>query len=320
MTTITFQEQSYDCNSDENVLACLTRHGLVLPSSCQSGVCQTCMMRATAGDVPEKAQQGLKPTQKIQGYFLACVCLPETDMRVETAELLNRFSVTVCEKSMLNADVACIRMTPPADFTFHPGQFINIIRDSDALARSYSLANVVGEALEIHVKRIPDGAMSSWLVDEVKVGDTLVFQGAIGDCFYLDNKLDQSMVMVGVSTGMAPLYGIVRDALQQGHRGQIKLYHASLASAGLYYVDELRALAEQYDNLTYTPCVLHGVAPRGGEQGKIDHIIGSLGDFADWRVFLCGDPPIVNALRQKTYLGGAHMLDIFSDPFEPSKS
>ena len=320
MTTITFRDHAYDCNSDESVLACLTRHGLTLPSSCQSGVCQTCMMRATAGSVPEKAQQGLKPTQKSQGYFLACVCIPTGDMTVEQADALNQFTSTVCEKSMLNEEIIRIRIDKPEGFDYHPGQFINIVRDNGALVRSYSLASVADEPLELHIKAIPGGAMSGWVKDHLSVGDPITFQGPTGDCFYLDGKPEQTITMVGVSTGLAPLYGVVRDALAQGHRGPITVYHASLATAGLYYIEEMRALAAAHSNLRYLPCVLHGPAPEGGEVGAVDAIVGATGDFTDHRVFLCGDPPIVNKLRQKVYLGGAHMLEILSDPFDPAPS
>jgi len=318
MTTITFREQTYNCNSDENILTCLTRHDHTLPSSCQSGVCQTCMMRATTGSVPEKAQQGLKPTQKAQGYFLACVCNPTEDMTVEPADDLNQFTSVVCEKSMLNESIMCIRITKPDGFDYRPGQFINIIRDNGTLIRSYSLASVENEALELHIKTIPNGAMSNWLDGELRVGDSITFQGPAGDCFYLDNKPDQSIIMVGISTGLAPLYGIVRDALAQGHRGKISIYHAGLATAGLYYIDEMRAIATAHDNVSYTPCVLHGPAPEDGEVGAVDTIVGAIGDFTEQRIFLCGDPPIVNALRQKVYLGGAHMQEILSDPFDPA--
>ncbi|RMH50201.1 MAG: oxygenase [Zetaproteobacteria bacterium] len=320
MTTITFEQQQYDCREDESVLACLTRHGLTLPSSCQSGVCQTCMMRATAGRVPERAQQGLQPTQRVQGFFLACVCHPTEDLTVERADTLKTYRGMVCGKTMLNGDVARIRITRPEGFDYHPGQFINVLRDEGRVVRSYSLASIDDEALELHVKAIPGGAMSEWLVHRLAVGSPLTFQGPIGNCFYLEGKPDQPMVMVGVSTGLAPLYGIVRDALARGHRGPIRVYHASLAASGLYYVEEMRRLAAAHDNLHYIPCVLHGPAPEGGEVGAVDAIVAATGDFSGTRVFLCGDPPIVNSLRQKVYLGGAHMLEIFSDPFDPAPS
>ncbi|MDQ6964195.1 MAG: 2Fe-2S iron-sulfur cluster binding domain-containing protein, partial [Mariprofundales bacterium] len=267
MTTITFRDHTYDCNNDESVLACLTRHGEELPSSCQSGVCQTCMMRATAGAIPESAQQGLKPTQRSQGYFLACVCTPTENMTVESAESLNQFTGVVCEKSHLNEDILRIRITKPESFHYRAGQFINLIRDGGALIRSYSLASIADEELELHIKVIPNGAMSSWIADSLHVGDSITFQGPSGDCFYLDNKPEQSILMVGISTGLAPLYGIARDALAQGHRGEINIYHASLAAAGLYYCDEMHALAATHDNVNYTPCVLNGPAPDGGRVG-----------------------------------------------------
>jgi len=318
MTTITFRDHTYDCNSDENILACLTRHQQNLPSSCQSGVCQTCMMRATSGSIPEKAQQGLKPTQKAQGYFLACVCNPSEDMTVEQADSFNMFTSVVCEKSNLNLDIIRIRITKPDNFDYHPGQFINIIRDNGTLIRSYSLASLTDESLELHIKALPDGAMSHWIATDLHVGDNITFQGPMGDCFYLNNKPEQSIIMVGISTGLAPLYGIVRDALAQGHQGKISIYHASLATAGLYYIDEMRTIANAHDNVSYTPCVLHGPAPDGGEVGAVDAIVAAIDDFTNQRIFLCGDPPIVNALRQKVYLGGANMMEILSDPFELS--
>jgi len=277
-------------------------------------------MRATSGRVPEKAQEGLKPTQKTQGYFLACVCTPNEDMTVVQADAHNQFTSTVNEKTMLNSDIVRIRISKPEGFNYRPGQFINIIRDNGALIRSYSLASIGDEDLELHVKAIANGAMSCWLKDDLAVGDDITFQGPTGDCFYLDNKPEQTITMVGISTGLAPLYGIVRDALEQGHRGKISVYHASLATAGLYYIDEMRAIAATHDNVSYIPCVLHGPSPEGGEIGAVDAIVGAIGDFTDQRVFLCGDPPIVNKLRQKVYLGGAHMLEILSDPFDPAPS
>ncbi|MFC1750097.1 2Fe-2S iron-sulfur cluster-binding protein [Pseudomonadota bacterium] len=63
MPKITFADQSYDCNADETVLECLLRHNVVVPSSCQAGACQTCMMRVITGSVPAESQAGLKPTQ-----------------------------------------------------------------------------------------------------------------------------------------------------------------------------------------------------------------------------------------------------------------
>jgi ferredoxin-NADP reductase len=318
MPTITFEGKTYDCAADETLLDSLTRHGVLLPSSCRSGVCQTCMLRATKGTPPPASQEGIKDTLKAQNYFLACVCKPQEDMEAGLAsKATEALQATVTEKEWLNETVMRIRMQRPDGFTYYPGQFINLVRDEGKLVRSYSLASVASESfLELHIKRVPDGIMSNWLCDELACGDTLEFYGAAGDCFYLPGKPEQPLLLAGTGTGLAPLYGIVRDALAAGHSGEIRIFHASLATAGLYYMDELRALAAAHANVSYTPCVLHGDVPEGGMQGKIDEVlIEAVGDLKGWRMFFCGDPPIVNAMRHRCFMAGASMSEIHADAF-----
>ena len=41
-------------------------------------------------------------------------------------------------------------------------------------------------------------------------------------------------------------------------------------------------------------------------------------DLTGWRVFLCGHPGMVKTSKKLSYLAGASMADIYSDPFEIS--
>jgi len=319
MPIITFEGKQYDCSADETLLDSLTRHGVLLPSSCRSGVCQTCMLRATEGTPPPASQEGIKDTLKAQNYFLACICKPEADMEVGLAAKADTAAkAEVTDKQWLNETVMRIRMRRPDDFDYYPGQFINLLHANDVeLVRSYSLASVGSEEfLELHIKRVPDGLMSNWLCDKLGVGDTLEFYGPAGDCFYLPGKPEQPLLLAGTGTGLAPLYGIARDALAAGHSGEIRIFHASLATQGLYYMDELQALAAAHANVSYTPCVLHGEAPEGGMQGKIDELlVQAVKDLKGWRMFFCGDPPIVNAMRHRCFMAGASMSEIHADAF-----
>ena len=317
MPTIRFEGQDYFCSSDETVLESLERHGVMLPSSCKSGTCQTCLTRALKGQPPSAAQKGLKDTLAAQNYFLACICKPEEDMEIGLASISPKYSAKLIKKDLMNESIVRLRIGVPEGFSYRAGQFINLIRPSDELTRSYSLASISSDSfLELHIKRVPEGRMSTWLFDTVEEGDELSFFGPSGDCFYLPDDPERTLLLVGAGTGLAPLHGILRDALEQGHQGSIHLFHASLATPGLYLIDELRELAEQFTQFEYTPCVLHGDAPEGGKQGNIVDIPGQiLGSFNGFRVYLCGDPQIVNALRQKAFMAGTSMQDIHSDPF-----
>lgn len=317
MPTIRFEGQDYFCAENETLLDSLARHGVMLPSSCKAGACLTCLTRALKGTPPTAAQLGVKDTLAAQGYFLACLCKPVEDMEIGLASVSPRYTARLLNKDMLNESVVRLRLDVPDGFTYRAGQFVNLIRSSDELTRSYSLASIPSDLyLELHIKRVPEGRMSTWLFDSFEVGDDISFFGPSGDCFYLPGSLERPLLLAGAGTGLAPLYGILRDALAQGHAGPIHLFHASLATAGLYLIDALRELADAHEQFQYTPCVLHGDAPDGGIQGNIVDLPGQVLDsLGGYRVFLCGDPPIVNGLRQKSFLAGASMQDIHSDPF-----
>jgi len=305
---------------NESVLEGLERHGTAVPNSCRSGVCQSCLMQCKAGTIPSVAQKGLKDSLKARGYFLACVCRPENDLAIHPAEhAVQRARAIVRAVEMLSRDVARVMLSCERPFDYFPGQFVNIVR-SDGLMRSYSLANLRTDSaeedlLELHVRKVPDGQMSTWL-HEVKTGEAIDIQGPQGDCFYIPGRPEQPMLLAGAGTGLAPLYAIAREALRQGHTGPIRLYHGARENAGLYLVDELNELASQHANFSYIRCLIAGDQDTGVRVGEIDQIIlTDMPKLAGHRVFLCGNPDLVNLLRKKVFLAGAAMKDIYSDAF-----
>lgn len=279
------------------------------------------MLRCSKGRIPSEAQDGLRESLRAQGYFLACLAAPEGDLEPAApadADLFGRARIAEIER--LAPTIARIRLESATPLYYHPGQFINL-RRRDGLMRSYSLASVprFGPYLEIHVKRLDGGARSGWLNDEAEVGDTVDIQGANGSGFYLPGRADQPMLLIGNGSGLAPLYGIARDALADGHRGEIRLYHGSRTVDGLYLRDALRALAARRDNFSYVPCI-SGPEPGRGDRVRRAEIVAfsELPQLSGWRVFLCGYPPMVDAARRAAYLAGAKLTDIHADAFELS--
>ncbi len=318
MRIITYKEQAYACSSGESVLECLERQGIMVPSSCRTGVCQSCMMRATQGVAPPKSQNGLKSTLRAQNYFLACVCQPEEDLVVTLAgeEALQHTSATLILREKLNKDIFRLSLTCRTPFEYHAGQFVHLYRP-DGLMRSYSIANVpeADGVIELHVRRLPGGAMTGWLHDALKIGESLDIAGPFGNCFYTPGNPEQGLLLIGTGSGLAPLWGIANDALQQGHIGPIRLYHGSWNPHGLYLVDELSALSARHDQVHYGPCV-DSEALTQHSAGRADHIAFSdLKNLKGWRVFLCGHPELVQSAKKRAFLAGASMRDIYADPF-----
>lgn len=318
MPRITYGGQSCE-SGDQSVLDSLIARGVHIPHSCRSGVCQTCMMQAIHGKPTPKSQDGLKPTLVEQNYFLACSCHPQEDMEVVLpANGIVRLEGKISGIDRLTTDILGIRIRPAQPFTYRAGQYINLFKDENT-SRCYSLASVhaLDEELFLNVRRVPGGVVSNWIASNLREGDTVTISEAIGDCFYTPGMPEQDILLIGTGSGLAPLYGIVRDALHKGHRGRIALYHGNYSAAGFYLVDELKKLEREHSNFNYLPCVSEPAAHLNGYcQGMVlDVALQDHPSLTGWRVFLCGHPEMVTAARREAYLAGAAIKDIYADPF-----
>jgi NAD(P)H-flavin reductase/ferredoxin len=319
MVTIRYYNRAFPCHEGQSVLDVLLENGQDIPYSCEMGVCVTCVMQRVEGDVNPEAQAGLRDSLAAQGAFLPCVCQPTTDMLITDMDQRDMYSPAVVRTvEPLSDDVCRVFLEPTTPLYYRAGQFMNL-RRKDGLARSYSLASVpsLDTLLEFHIKRLNNGAMSNWLMDDLKPGDHLGIQGPTGNCYYQMGRPDQNMLLVGNGTGLAPLIGIARDALSSGHTAPIRLYHGSQKKAGLYSGDSLRALEAEYDNFQYIPCVSRDSESEGYRKGRADDVAFSdTQSLKDWRVFLCGYPPMVNSATDRALSMQAKIEDIYTDPYE----
>ena len=322
MTQVIFKDKTITLEAGQTVLSALLEHGYDIPHSCQAGACQTCLMQALSGDIPVEAQAGLKDTLKAQNYFLACCCKPTSPMEVALADHDTVLTTaTVTEHTLLCTDVLRLRLKPDAPFSYHTGQYVTLWKD-DNTARSYSLASVpaLDDELELHIRRIPGGKVSTWLHDEIKTGDSVQIQDASGDCFYMPGTPEKKLLLAGTGTGLAPLIGIARDALQQGHKGEIHLIHGVKQAHDLYLHQTLMQMADAHSQFFYHASVLEkGDLPAMATNTPMAELTMQItGVPAEWNIFLCGDVNIVNTLKMKLFLAGASMDNIYTDPFIPA--
>jgi ferredoxin-NADP reductase/ferredoxin len=325
MVAIRYADQRFELDSRQSVLDVLEAGGVPVPSSCRSGVCQTCLLRAVEGVPPAAAQGGLKDSLKHQGYFLACVCHPAEDLAVAlpTDQGLT-VPATVRALERLNGEIMRVVLEPDQPIEYRPGQFIQLYRDRH-MSRSYSIASVprLDQHLHLHVKRLPEGRVSGWIHAELRAGQTVAVRGPEGDCYYVPGHPEQALLLIGTGSGLAPLSGIVRDALDRGHLGPIRLFHGSRTPQGLYLADELRELAARHPNFEYVPCLSGAEVPPGYAAGRVHEVaLREVPDLKDWRLFLCGHPAMVQAAKKRAFLAGASLKDIHADAFhvEPSAS
>jgi len=318
VTQVTYEGRTVDIAPGETVLEALLRAGIDAPHSCRAGNCHSCLHRAIDGAPPPESQSGLTDAQRAMGYFLPCICRPKTALTILRPDDLGAsLEAIVRAIDPLSEDIVRLRVEAEG-FAYRPGQFVEL-RASEDLKRHYSLASHPEEDafLEMHIRLHHDGRMSRHLAEELQAGDRLHVAGPSGSCFYEGVHTDQPMLLIGAGTGLAPLYGVLRDALRKGHRGTIRLYHGARGRKGLYLSDELQAISNSRDNVDYRPCAFDPAAPHGGDVATT--ALDAEQNVAHAAIFLCGGENLVKRLKRELFMRGASLKNIRSDAFTPAR-
>jgi len=100
------------------------------------------------------------------------------------------------------------------------GQHVDIrltAADGYQAQRSYSLASAPEDHhLVLTVERLPDGEVSSYLVDELELGDRFELRGPIGEYFVWDGRSHVPLLLIAGGSGVVPFRSMLR------HRAALK--------------------------------------------------------------------------------------------------
>lgn len=306
-----FEGQDIPFNEGDSILDALLAQGQSVANSCRSGLCQSCVLKCEAGEVPALAQKGLQEAQKQLKYFMSCQCAAAANLsvsKIDSASL--RAKASVIYKSMISDDV--IRLRLKSDVQFLAGQYLTLWKD-EHIGRSYSVASSSDSPfMEFHIKVIEGGAFSGWAKDNLKEGDTLDIQGPLGKCIY-SAQPDQPILLAGIGTGLAPLMGIIADAVNRGHQGQLDLLVAAKARESLYLADELLELESKLPQLN-----VHTLVQEEGAD-IYEYAKTHFAELKGSKVYLCGAPSFVQKMRKHCFMTGAGMMDIHADSFVPAQ-
>lgn len=317
--------QRVNADSGSNLLDVLRAHQMPISYSCMSGRCGTCRCKVLSGSVLNGSPESGRPHSGEDDFVLACqavltdncaIELLDTDDVVVHPARIIKATVTAIEAATHDIRRVRLRLAKPAEFS--PGQYAMLQFTPDHI-RPYSMAGLPGDAeVEFQIRRVPDGRVTEYVFEQLKVGDSVRWSGPLGTA-YLRQKHEGPMLCVGGGTGLAPVLSIVRGALEGGMTHPIHLYFGVRSAQDLYDVPRLRALAQTHSNLTVHIVVATGAALDDCRSGLVtDAIEKDIPSLDGWRAYLCGAPAMVEALNILTTRMGIRPGHIHADAFYPS--
>jgi ferredoxin-NADP reductase len=135
-----------------------------------------------------------------------------------------------------------IRLGLAAPLEYLAGQHV-VVRltapDGYRAQRSYSIASAPdgSSELELTVERLEGGEVSTFLHDELAVGDELELRGPIGGFFVW--RAETPALLVGGGSGVVPLMAMLRLGRRLGRSSLVRLVVSVRSPADLYYASEL---------------------------------------------------------------------------------
>jgi len=325
--------EEIDCDEEETVLDASFRAGYNLVYGCREGQCSACKCYLLEGEVVLKPYStfALSDSEETNGYTLMCRAMPEEDLVVELLHYdpenyrlenpIRDGRATVAEVEALTHDIRrlVLDVEEPNDFSFIPGQYVDLwIPDTDA-RRSFSMANVPGDGrIELIIKRYDGGRFSSLLDGGIAAGDALQFTGPYG-AFHL-RESDRPALMVAGGSGMAPILSLLRRLSNEATERKVRFFYGARTRSDLFYLDLVEELGENIPDFEFLP-VLSDEDSDGHETGfvheAVDRYLAS-GELAEPQAYMCGPPPMIDAASEVLESHGVEDSDIFHDKFTTS--
>ncbi|MGB3477380.1 MAG: ferredoxin reductase [Mycobacterium sp.] len=135
-------------------------------------------------------------------------------------------------------------------FDYRAGQYIGIglLVDGRWRWRSYSLTSppVTGSrTISITVKAMPEGFLSSHLVDGVAPGTVVRLAAPQGE-FVLPDPAPATVLFVTAGSGITPVMAMLRSLARRGAIADVVHLHSAPTAADTLFADELAALARDH--------------------------------------------------------------------------
>lgn len=211
-------------------------------------------------------------------------------------------------------------------FKYKPGQFTSIFVEvgGQELLRSYSLSTdpSVDKEFRITVKKVPSGKASTFLLDELKSGQTLWCTPPTGQFFqYAEDKTHYLLIAAG--SGITPLLSILKHVLSSKPQSRVSLVYSNRSQKDIIFEQELMNLETRYGDRLKTSYVLsRPQAGWKGLSGRLDaNSLSSIyteilkQDKNPVVCYLCGPQPFMNMCRETLTTLGVSPDRICSESF-----
>jgi len=296
-----------EARADELVADAAYRAGLNIPLDCRDGACGTCKCYCESGDytLGSYIDDALTEEEAAERQVLPCQMKAKSDcvLRIPVSSAVCKVKI-----GSMSAEIESVRPLSPSSIGFSlklndpdgmrylPGQYVNVSVPGTPETRSYSFSSMPRDGVvQFLVRNIPGGLMSSYLAERAKAGDSVTIAGPMGS-FYLRDVTRPVLFLAG-GTGLAPFLAMFEELERTTPTQPIHMVYAVTNDADLVEVSTLEAFAASIPGFTFTMVVAAADSAHPQKGYVTHHLPDAALNGGDVDVYLCGPPPMVDAVR-----------------------
>ncbi len=233
-------------------------------------------------------------------------------------------------------------------FNFTAGQYITVEVDykGETLRRSYSLSTSPYEnEMAFTVKRVQDGRVSNYLIDQIQVGDDMTIGAPEGKFVAKANPaLKRDHYFIAAGSGITPVMSMIKTLLEEEPKSSLYLFYGNRTEDSIIFKATLDQLSKTYEGQLHLSYCLSGVKPKGklkglfskktndweGKYGRINAnlLAEFMEDFpprnSEQIYYLCGPGGLIEStedfLSTKGIAKSAILKEYFSSPDETKEA
>lgn len=330
--------ETIEMEEGQTLLDAALRAGIYLPHACGHGLCGTCKVDVLEGEVDhgESSPFALMDMERDEGKCLACCATPLDDVTIEADveedpdarnHPVRDFTGVVSKVETLTPRIKAIFIAIENDgIEFQAGHYINLlIPGLEDRPRAFSIASPPSEKnlIEINVAQVPGGEGTTWLHEQLNVGDEIRFSGPYGR-FFVRESAPEPMIFLAGGSGLSSPKSMVLDLFEQGENRPVTLIYGARNQGELYYRELFEELATEHDNFTYLPVV--NEEPEDSDWQGLRGFVHEAaqehfdGKFSGHKAYMCGPPPMVDACITTLMQGRLFERDMYMENFYDQSS
>lgn len=318
-----------NANPGETVADAAYRQGINIPLDCRDGACGTCKCLAEAGlyELGEDyIEDALSADEAEQGFVLTCQmrALGDCVVRVPASSQVCRagqatFQASISAVRQLSDSTIALSIKGEAlnQLAFLPGQYVNLGVPGSEQTRAYSFSSLQRDGeVSFLIRNVPGGLMSSFLTGLAKAGDSMTLAGPLGS-FYL-RDIRRPLLLLAGGTGLAPFTAMLEKIAEQGSEHPLHLIYGVTNDFDLVELERLEDFAARIPQFSFSACVANPESQYPRKGYVTQHIEPTHLNQGDVDVYLCGPPPMVEAVSQFIREQGIAPANFYYEKFAAS--